>query len=92
MFKVEMQYIVSEERVGADVGSSAMSLAMGHSPIPFVYRAEKVTSLGLSLADVPVCTHTHAQMHAPRGETSSTGVVGLAPKAWSEIKYQECAG
>lgn len=54
-----MQYIVSEERVGADVGSSAMLLAMGHSPIPFVYRAEKVTSLGLSLADVPVCTHTH---------------------------------
>lgn len=36
--------------------------------------------------------NTHTQTQAPRGETDSTEVVGLAPKAWSEIKYQECAG
>lgn len=35
-----------------------------------------------------MCVHTHA----PKEETSSTEVVGLAPKAWSEIKYQERAG
>lgn len=62
-----MQYIVSgEKRVGADVDSWAMEPAMGQSPASFLHRAgQGKQPVGLSLADVHVCTyiHTHKHMH-----------------------------
>lgn len=95
-FKAEMQYKVSgEKRVGADVGSWAMEPTIGQSPVPFLYRANQGKQPVQGCHEqmcMSVHTRTHAQTHAPRGETGSTKVVGLAPKAWSEIKYQECAG
>lgn len=68
MFKAERQYIVSgEKRVGADIDSWAMEPATGQSPASFLHRAgQGKQPVGLSLADVHVCTYTHTQTHALR--------------------------
>jgi len=62
--------------------------------VPFPSCTEQVRESSQCRAVTSRCAwlYIYTQTHALTGETGNTEVVGLAPRAWSEIKYQKCAG